>query len=111
MYREPYLQEVPLLVILEVLLLNTDEQFGVGVLLDVHVVLTDVYDRLVRDGVVRRRRTFSHNSRWLLPLQCTLQLTAVSKPLPIAEGGGRMASVALTDRAFGLEKLFQVCET
>ena len=74
----------------------------VVVLLVVHVVLTDVDDQLVREDTVRRRRTFSRNSRWLLPLQCTLQLATVSKPLPIAEGGGRMGTVALTDRAYGL---------
>ena len=110
MYREPCLQEVPLLVILEVLLLTTDERFGVVVLLVVHVVLTDVDDQLVREDTVRRRRTFSRNSRWLLPLQCTLQLATVSKPLPIAEGGGRMGTVALTDRAYGLGSSSS-CET
>ena len=82
-------------------------KFGVGVLLDVHVVLTDVDDQLVREDTVRRRRTFSRNSRWLLPLQCTLQLATVSKPLPIAEGGGRMGAFALPARAYGLEMLFQ----
>ena len=92
----------------------TDEQdevvLGFGVLLDVHVVLTDVDDQLVREDTVRRRRTFSRNSRWLLPLQCTLQLATVSKPLPIAEGGGRMGTVALTDRAYGLG-ISSSCET
>ena len=111
MYRKPCLQAVPLLVILEVLLLNTDERFGVVVLLVVHVVLTDVDDQLVRDDTVRRRRTFSRNSRWLLPLQCTLQLATVSKPLPIAEGGGRMGAFALPARAYGLGSVSSSCET
>ena len=99
-------------VILEKVDVDVDKQvLGFGVLLDVHVVLTDVDDQLVREDTVRRRRTFSRNSRWLLPLQCTLQLATVSKPLPIAEGGGRMGAFALPARAYGLGSVSSSCET
>ena len=110
MYREPCLQEVPLLVILEVLLLNTDEQFGVGVLLDVHVVLTDVNDQLVREDTVRRRRTFSRNSRWLLPFAAHAPAGHRLQAAANCRGGGRMGTVALTDRAYGLGSSSS-CET
>ena len=100
-----------LVVVLEKI--DVDEQevvLGFGVLLDVHVVLTDVDDQLVQEDTVRRRRTFSRNPDGCSRLQRTLQLATVSKPLPIAEGGGRMGTVALTDRAYGLGSSSS-CET
>ena len=76
-----------------------------------HVVLTDVDDHLYVKIRFDVDEPFLAIPDGCSRLQRTLQLATVSKPLPIAEGGGRMGTVALTDRAYGLGTVSSYSQT